>query len=139
MCKLNRLPFVNCLSNLDIPDQEAPDSEFEKCAFNSFEKYKRCLNACIKNAGLCNENSVMSKSGIILTPTKKAFCHNLLITSGWMFIVTRKCSEVMSFGFNSLAFSGEILVKSYEQLELINKYGPINLFASACHEYKNKT
>lgn len=130
--RIRRLPFVNNMCNIDIPDLNSPDAEFERCAEKTFENYKNCLRACIKDAKLRTSDDPVE----FLNTYKNTFNHNFLMTSRWLLVVLRSRSEVKSLGFNSLAFTGEILVKNKEQLETILDVGPIKMLLSACYEYK---
>lgn len=102
----------------------------------SFEKYKNCLNSCIKEAGLAGEGAKtkLSEDGIILKPDGTSFSHNfLLMPDDWMLVVVRSSGVVEGLGFNSIAFTGEILVKNQRQLETVMRIKPLKLLSRACY------
>lgn len=136
--KCKKLPFIHYFSY--IPDLRSCNTEGETCSAvkECLERYKCAINACLNDAGLADESSTnISDDGIILDSEGKSFSHNFLLTSNWLLVVTRKVSEVRSLGFNSIAFTGEILVKNQEQLEIVRDLGPLNLLSSACYPQKN--
>jgi ATP adenylyltransferase len=55
--------------------------------------------------------------------------YNLLMTREWMLIVPRQYDEFETISVNSLGFTGALLVKNQEQMQLLKDITPINLLS----------
>lgn len=58
---------------------------------------------------------------------KQSHSYNFLMTKKWMLIVPRLIDDFQSIGVNALGFTGNLLVKNQEQMELLKKYGPLTI------------
>lgn len=62
-----------------------------------------------------------------LGQTQQPGAYNLLATREWMMIVPRSQEEYRAIGVNSLGFSGALLVRNQEQMDLIKQLGPMGI------------
>ncbi|MCG8570198.1 MAG: phosphorylase [Spirochaetes bacterium] len=60
--------------------------------------------------------------------------YNLLITNNWMMIILRKQEKYRTISVNAMGFAGSLFVKNKEQLELIEKDGPIHILSKVAVE-----
>jgi ATP adenylyltransferase len=98
------LPFLHAFTTLDSGES----------AEVTLKKYHTLL----ENVGIKPlENNIQSGA------------YNLLITRKWMLIVPRKCEEFASISINSLGFSGALLVKNQQQMQLLKDIKPINILS----------
>jgi ATP adenylyltransferase len=70
---------------------------------------------------------VMADLGLNLEAQTPNLPYNLLITRDWIMGVRRSQASYQSIGVNSLGYAGWLLVKTPEDLKLLQELGPINL------------
>jgi ATP adenylyltransferase len=58
---------------------------------------------------------------------RQSGAYNLLVTREWMLIVPRFQAQFESIAVNSLGFSGNLLVRNYEQIQLLKEISPMNV------------
>lgn len=58
---------------------------------------------------------------------RQSGAYNLLITREWMLIVPRSQAQFESIPVNSLGFSGTLLVRNAEQMQLLKEISPMNI------------
>lgn len=58
---------------------------------------------------------------------RQSGAYNLLITREWMLIVPRSQAQFESIFVNSLGFSGTLLVRNAEQMQLLKEISPMNI------------
>ncbi|KAK9722391.1 bifunctional AP-4-A phosphorylase/ADP sulfurylase [Basidiobolus ranarum] len=63
--------------------------------------------------------------------------YNLLVTSTWMLIVPRKEEKFGQISVNSLGFSGMLLFRSQEDLDLVKRIGYMRLLSSLTYPLPN--
>ncbi|TAE60068.1 MAG: phosphorylase [Nostocales cyanobacterium] len=72
--------------------------------------------------------ALLEKVGIkAVDDNKQSGAYNFLATREWMLIVPRSQEEFKSISINSLGFSGALLVKNTEQMQLVKDIGPMNI------------
>ncbi len=64
--------------------------------------------------------------GIRPNQTLQSAPYNFLATREWMMIVPRSQAEFSAIAVNSLAFAGALLVRNFEQLEILKQLRPLN-------------
>lgn len=108
--KIPNFPFRHGVISLKFGQENATDL---------WEKYHQLLEA------------------VKLTPLteQQAGPYNLLITREWMFLVARSQESFQGISVNSLGFAGGLLVRNIEQMELLQKHGPINVLKHVALEW----
>jgi len=64
---------------------------------------------------------------IEVSDIKQSHPYNLLVTREWMLIIPRSQECFESISVNSLGFSGALLVRNHQQMELLKAYCPITV------------
>ena len=66
----------------------------------------------------------------LLNEGNKIGAYNLLVTREWIFIVPRKAEKFENISVNSLGFSGCLLVRDRQQMDLLKQVGAMNILKS---------
>lgn len=105
------LPFAHALARLDPVWAKSP--------LQAAEEMLDIYRALLRAAGL--HDPFNRYTG------KQADAYNLIATRQWMLIVPRSQESYHAISVNSLGFSGSLLVRNLEQLQLLKDIGPMNL------------
>lgn len=59
--------------------------------------------------------------------------YNILVDSGWMLVVPRRCEHVGDVSVNALSYGGTIYVRHLEQVDSVRRVGPLSILVQAAH------
>ncbi|MGB3200935.1 MAG: phosphorylase [Nodosilinea sp.] len=71
--------------------------------------------------------ALLSDLGVDWHQPPDTFPYNLLVTRRWMMAVARQQDQYQSIPVNSLGFAGSLLVKNFDQLQLLKSLGPMTV------------
>ena len=101
----HELPFAHRVAWLDPADVDS-----DRVAEVTAETYRRLLH----------------ETRVLDTPESRTpRPYNLLVTREWMMLVPRSREHFESMSVNSLGFAGALLVRDRDQLERLEKVGPL--------------
>lgn len=72
---------------------------------------------------------------ITTTAHNKLDPYNLLITREWMMMIPRSLAKFESISINSLGFSGALLVKNEQQMQILKELGPLTILHKVARYY----
>ncbi|HUH61050.1 MAG TPA: phosphorylase [Candidimonas sp.] len=59
--------------------------------------------------------------------------YNILVDSGWMLVVPRRCEHVGDVSVNALSYGGTIYVRHFDQVASVRQAGPLSVLVQAAH------
>jgi sulfate adenylyltransferase (ADP) / ATP adenylyltransferase len=103
---IKTLPFRQAFAKLDasLPPLQASEAAFE------------CYSTLLEALDIRETND-----------KKASNAYNLLATREWMFIVPRSVEEFSGISVNSLGFAGSLFVRNAEEMQILKKFGPMNI------------
>jgi ATP adenylyltransferase len=102
-------PFVHAIAKFNPNFEQSP----REAASHSLELYHTLLRA------------VSLLDGDEVTDSQQKAAYNLIVTRSWMLLVPRSQEDFESIPVNSLGFTGALLVRSEQQMQLLIDKGPI--------------
>lgn len=102
-----QLPFVHAIARFDPSLMQSP----QQAARETLQSYHNLLQAV----------------GLPLEGERQTGAYNLLATRQWMIIVPRSRESFESIPVNSLGFAGALLVRNPQQMEFLERVGPMTL------------
>ena len=80
---------------------------------------------------LSRYRTLLEAAGVGTVEIDHATCHatpyNLLVTRRWIFLVPRSAERVEGVSVNALGFAGSLFVRDAEQLDVIERLGPMTI------------
>lgn len=125
------LPFVEDGVRLPIDSLINPivsqDSITVIPQFSFVHAFMRCDLLSKPEASCDRYHQLLKAIGIRTDQPMQSGAYNFLATQDWMLVVLRSQASYASIPVNSLAFSGALLVRNLEQLELLKQLQPLTL------------
>jgi sulfate adenylyltransferase (ADP) / ATP adenylyltransferase len=103
---IKALPFQQAIAKLDasLPPLQAGEAAFE------------CYSTLLEALDIRETND-----------KKPSNAYNLLATREWMFLIPRSVEEFSGISVNSLGFAGSLFVRNAEEMQILKKFGPMNI------------